>query len=127
MKSFNIVAVVLVVVLVAGAYLFGARSSSKMVAFADASVVAQTRNLTPAEVTAAVQSFVPPGKRDEYMMFASGGHSGPDAGHRHAVDAHAQGHRGLLAGAMAGVRLRRRLGQADPGRGQQRRPRADLG
>ncbi len=76
MKSFNIVALVLVVVLVAGAYLFGARSSSKMVAFADASVVAQTRNLTPAEVTAAVQSFVPPGKRDEYMMFASGGHSG---------------------------------------------------
>jgi nitrous-oxide reductase len=47
-----------------------------MVAFADASVVAQTRNLTPAEVTAAVQSFVPPGKRDEYVMFASGGHSG---------------------------------------------------
>jgi len=76
MKSFNIVALVLVVVLVAGAYLFGARSSSEMVAFADASVVAQARNLTPAEVTAAVQSFVPPGKRDEYVMFASGGHSG---------------------------------------------------
>lgn len=76
MRPFNLTAAVLVVALVAGAYLFGARSSSKMATFADASTVAQARNLTPADVTAAVQSFVPPGKRDEYVMFASGGHSG---------------------------------------------------
>lgn len=42
----------------------------------DAQAVAQARNFTPDDVTAALKSYVPPGKYDDYLMFASGGHSG---------------------------------------------------
>lgn len=38
--------------------------------------VAQALGLTPQEAEAALQTFVPPGRYDEYLMFASGGHSG---------------------------------------------------
>src|SRR5918994_7909469 len=38
--------------------------------------LAQARGLTPEDATRAVKTFVPPGGRDEYMLFASGGHSG---------------------------------------------------
>lgn len=34
------------------------------------------RGLTPDQVRAALQTFVPPGKYDDYLMFASGGQSG---------------------------------------------------
>jgi nitrous-oxide reductase len=38
--------------------------------------LAQSRGLTPEDAARALKSFVPPGGRDEYMLFASGGHSG---------------------------------------------------
>ena len=38
--------------------------------------VVDARNLTPDDVTAAVKTYMPGGKYDEYYMFASGGHSG---------------------------------------------------
>ena len=38
--------------------------------------VAQSRNLSPEDAARAMKTFVPPGGRDEYMLFASGGHSG---------------------------------------------------
>ena len=38
--------------------------------------VAQARGLTPADVLAAAKTYVPSGKRDDYVMFSSGGHSG---------------------------------------------------
>lgn len=38
--------------------------------------VADARGLTPDDVTAAVKTYVPGGKYDDYYMFASGGHSG---------------------------------------------------
>lgn len=76
MKRFNAVAIALVAVLVAGAYVYGARSSLKLAPLGEASTAAQARGLTAAEVTQAVQSYVAPGKRDEYAMFSSGGHSG---------------------------------------------------
>lgn len=38
--------------------------------------IAQERGLTPDDMRHALQSFVPPGKFDEYVLFASGGHSG---------------------------------------------------
>ncbi len=38
--------------------------------------IAKERGLTPEDVKHAVQQFVPPGKRDEYVMFSSGGQSG---------------------------------------------------
>ena len=38
--------------------------------------IAQSRGLTPEDAARALKTFVPPGGRDEYMLFASGGHSG---------------------------------------------------
>jgi nitrous-oxide reductase len=38
--------------------------------------LAQARGLTPDDAARALKTFVPPGGRDEYMLFASGGHSG---------------------------------------------------
>lgn len=34
------------------------------------------RGLTPEDVTAAVATYVPTGKYDDYLLFSSGGHSG---------------------------------------------------
>ncbi len=38
--------------------------------------IAQRRGLTPEDVKAAVKTFVPTGKHDEFVMFSSGGHAG---------------------------------------------------
>ena len=38
--------------------------------------IAQERGLTPEDVTAALKTYMPSGKLDEYYFFASGGHSG---------------------------------------------------
>jgi nitrous-oxide reductase len=43
---------------------------------ADASAIAKDRGLSPADVEAALKTYVPSGKKDEAVMFASGGHSG---------------------------------------------------
>ncbi len=42
----------------------------------DALAMAQQRGLTPADVTGALATYMPSGKYDDYVMFASGGHSG---------------------------------------------------
>ena len=42
----------------------------------DATKIAQERGLSPADVAAALKTYVPSGKRDEAVMFSSGGHSG---------------------------------------------------
>lgn len=42
----------------------------------DAATIAEERGLTPDDVAAALKTYVPTGKRDDYIMFASGGHSG---------------------------------------------------
>jgi nitrous-oxide reductase len=42
----------------------------------DAAAIAQERGLTPDDVVAALKTYVPTGKYDEYVMFSSGGHSG---------------------------------------------------
>jgi nitrous-oxide reductase len=42
----------------------------------DALAVANERGLSPEDVYAALATYVPGGKHDEYVMFASGGHSG---------------------------------------------------
>ena len=41
-----------------------------------ASDIASDRGLTDADIQAALKTFVPSGGRDDYVMFASGGHSG---------------------------------------------------
>jgi nitrous-oxide reductase len=43
---------------------------------ADLLSIAEQRGLTPEDAARAVKTFVPPGSHDEYMLFASGGHSG---------------------------------------------------
>jgi len=43
---------------------------------ADVSSIAQARGLNEADVEAAVKTYVPTGKMDDYLMFASGGQSG---------------------------------------------------
>lgn len=40
------------------------------------SAIAAERGLTEADIEAAVKTFIPSGGRDEYILFASGGHSG---------------------------------------------------
>lgn len=42
----------------------------------DAKAIIASRGLTPSDVEAALKTFVPLGKHDEFVMFASGGHSG---------------------------------------------------
>jgi nitrous-oxide reductase len=38
--------------------------------------IAEARGLSPDDAAKALKTFVPPGGRDEYLLFASGGHSG---------------------------------------------------
>ncbi len=38
--------------------------------------IALDRNLSPADVEAALKTYIPSGKHDDYLMFSSGGHSG---------------------------------------------------
>jgi nitrous-oxide reductase len=42
----------------------------------DPMAIAKARGLSPLDVERAVKTFVPPGKFDDYYIFASGGHSG---------------------------------------------------
>ena len=42
----------------------------------DARGIIAARNLTPDDVTAALKTYIPSGRFDDYYMFASGGHSG---------------------------------------------------
>lgn len=46
------------------------------VATGDVDAVIAARGLTPDDVYAAVKTFTPTGKKDEYVIFSSGGHSG---------------------------------------------------
>jgi len=43
---------------------------------ADAAAIAQARNLSPDDISAALKTYVPTGVHDEYVIFASGGHGG---------------------------------------------------
>src|SRR5262245_6476625 len=38
--------------------------------------IVKARNLSPEDAAHALKTFVPPGGRDEFLLFASGGHSG---------------------------------------------------
>lgn len=49
---------------------------SEEAAAGDPMAIAKARGLSPADVERAVKTFVPPGKFDDYVIFASGGHSG---------------------------------------------------
>ncbi|MDX1643102.1 MAG: Sec-dependent nitrous-oxide reductase [Thermoanaerobaculia bacterium] len=51
-------------------------SSSDVMGGGDANSVIQERGLTPDDVYAAVKTYMPTGKHDEYLIMSSGGHSG---------------------------------------------------
>ena len=51
-------------------------SSSPAAVSGDAAAIAEARGLTPDDITAALKTYTPTGVHDEYIMFASGGHSG---------------------------------------------------
>jgi nitrous-oxide reductase len=52
------------------------KGPSVSVGSADVDQIIQQRDLTPDDVYAAVKTYVPTGRYDDYVMFASGGHSG---------------------------------------------------
>ena len=74
MKKFLIVAVPLVLVVAAAIGACGTRMNSG--GPAGLLELAQSRGLSPEDAARAIKTFVAPGGRDEYMLFASGGHSG---------------------------------------------------
>ncbi|MGD2079128.1 MAG: hypothetical protein PVH18_12145, partial [Chloroflexota bacterium] len=51
-------------------------SSTSAAVSGDAAAIAEERGLTPDDITAALKTYTPSGAYDEYIMFASGGHSG---------------------------------------------------
>ena len=42
----------------------------------DALAIAKDRQLSPTDINAALETYMPTGRYDDYLMFASGGHSG---------------------------------------------------
>lgn len=69
---------VIVVALVVGVVLgvLGARLGGTAVSAGRLSEIASQRGLSGQQAEAALSTFVPPGKYDDYFMFSSGGHSG---------------------------------------------------
>ncbi|HVS02638.1 MAG TPA: Sec-dependent nitrous-oxide reductase [Thermoanaerobaculia bacterium] len=71
----------LVAAVLGTAWFFGCKSgpteqAGRIVAPGDVDGVIAARGLTPADVYAAVKTYVPTGQKDEYVILASGGHSG---------------------------------------------------
>lgn len=74
MRRFMVVALTFVAVVAAA--IGGCSRRSMSTSQADLLQLAQARGLSPEDAARAVKTFVPPGGRDEYLLFASGGHSG---------------------------------------------------
>ena len=73
MKKILLVVVPLMLVIAAA---FGACGRLRSGGQAGLLELAQSRGLSPEDAARAIKTFVAPGGRDEYMLFASGGHSG---------------------------------------------------
>ena len=74
MKKYMLAALALLVAV--AATMAACSSRSNRAGQSDLLQLAQSRGLSPEDAARAVKTFVPPGGRDEYMLFASGGHSG---------------------------------------------------
>ena len=72
----------------------------------------KSRNLSEKDVLAAAKTYVPPGGRDEFIMFSSTGQAGADPRLRRPVDAPPQIYRRVHARALPGLRLRQRIEEA---------------
>ena len=73
MKKYLFAAIALVIVVAAlmvGGFASGKAGDGVLLEIAEA------RGLSPEDAAHAMKTFVPPGGRDEYLLFASGGHSG---------------------------------------------------
>ena len=70
----------LVALALGGAWFVGCKSGGEQApataVAGDAQSVIAARGLTPADLYAAVKTYQPSGKKDDYVLFASGGHSG---------------------------------------------------
>ncbi|MDX1630685.1 MAG: Sec-dependent nitrous-oxide reductase [Thermoanaerobaculia bacterium] len=81
-KLSTILPVALAGVALSLAWLVGCRTATEeepetgQVAAGNTDEVIEARGLSPADVYAAVKTYVPTGEKDEYVMLASGGHSG---------------------------------------------------
>lgn len=73
MKKLAIIAALAVL---AAALIVACHAGNKGAAGESVQSLMQARGLTEADVTAALKTYVPPGKTDEFLLFASGGHSG---------------------------------------------------
>jgi nitrous-oxide reductase len=60
----------------AGLTLSGAAVSANAQSMRDVESVAKERGLSTADLLAAAKTYLPSGEKDEYLMFASGGHAG---------------------------------------------------
>lgn len=82
MRKARLVALVLVAAMLLSACSLGggggqgASQAANLNLGQEAAAVMQERGLSAADVVSALKTYVPSGKRDEYLMFASGGHSG---------------------------------------------------
>ncbi len=82
MKWRNILFILLIGVLILGACKKKESASDKEAEVEggdlpqEAIEIAQARGLTPNDISAALKTYVPSGKYDEYLLFLSGGHSG---------------------------------------------------
>jgi nitrous-oxide reductase len=74
MKKYLLAALALLIGVAAA--MGGCSSRANRAGQSDLLQLAQSRGLSPEDAARAVKTFVPPGGRDEYMLFASGGHSG---------------------------------------------------
>ena len=74
MKKLLLTAFALVIAV--GAVMAGCSSRANKAGQGDLLKMAEARGLSPEDAAHAVKTFVPPGGRDEYLLFASGGHSG---------------------------------------------------
>ena len=54
----------------------GAEGGGQIAVSGSADDIAAARGLSPADVSAALKTYMPSGRHDDYLMFASGGHSG---------------------------------------------------
>jgi hypothetical protein len=87
----------------------------------DAASIAQQRGLTPDDITAALKTYMPTGKHDDYLMFASGPFR-PGICVGDAFDAAVEINSRFYAGAVAGVGLWGGIFNGSVGFRQRRRP-----
>ena len=76
MRSNNLIRIAVVGAAMTVLAVVGAQSCAGPGGTADVGAIARERGLTDADIMAAVKTYQPTGRMDEYILFGSGGHSG---------------------------------------------------